>query len=68
MMINVSNSNDKDLYIDLIQYLYEVKIVQGPKCVDSYLFWHKPIKEYLIQKQKDRLYKYDDICKKALQQ
>ena len=62
MQILVSDPNSKDkIYKDLISFLVEVKLVQGPKSVEATLFWHKAIRKFLQDYQKDKIKEFDKL-------
>lgn len=62
MQILVSDPNSKDkIYKDLISFLVEVKLVQGPKSVEATLFWHKTIRKFLQDYQKDKIKEFDKL-------
>ena len=65
MKIIVSSPEGDLLYKDFIDYLAEVKLVQGPKVVASTLFWHKAINDFLVSHQKQRLRELEDLYKKS---
>lgn len=56
MIMTILTSNeDNFLYDQLLRLLYQIKIVQGVPAVTATLRRHSSIKQYLIQKQVDKL-------------
>lgn len=47
--------DDDYLYKDIIEFLYEVKIAQGGKGLESTLFRHPKLKKFLKDKQREQI-------------
>lgn len=58
-MIVLKSKGDRILYTSLVQFLHDVKIVQGGKALENTLFWHKAIRKYLIAKQKEMINEFE---------
>lgn len=54
-MTILTSKEDDFLYDQLLRLLYQIKIVQGVPAVTSTLRRHSTIRQYLIQKQIDKL-------------
>lgn len=54
MKILISTDDDL-LYKDLIEFLYEIKIAQGGTALESTLYRHKILRNYLKEKQRQKI-------------
>ena len=61
ILVSDPKTKKEKIYKDLISFFTEVKLIQGPKSVEATLFWHKTIRKFLQDYQKERVTEFDKL-------